>query len=82
MVSSRYNEIYQNKRILNGTSIGFILIGIGIFFEGSALSGEFKIIGLIGLIGSFIIAWICPIISKKIQDKFNLMIKNIANYKK
>src|SRR5262245_57925422 len=55
MLSSRYNEIYQNKRILNGSSIGFILIGVGIFFEGLPLVWMFKMLGFIGFIGSFII---------------------------
>ena len=26
LITSRYDEVYQNKRILNGRSIGFILV--------------------------------------------------------
>ncbi len=77
LITSRYNEVYQNKRILNGSSIGFILISIGVFLEGIDYWGELRIIGIIGMAGSLIVTGICPIIGLRIQIKFN---KTIANY--
>lgn len=77
LISSRYNEVYQNKRILNGSSIGFILISIGVFLEGIDFWGELRIIGIIGMAGSLIVTGICPLIGLKIQAKFN---QSIADY--
>lgn len=73
-VASRYNEVYQNKRILNGSSIGFFIIAFGIFLESLNVNGMLKLIGIIGAIGSVIIGVICPLISVKIQSKINLRI--------
>jgi hypothetical protein len=78
-LADKYNEINQNKRILNGSSIACILIGIGVFFEGLPLSSGYRIIGVIGLIGCLIIAGICPFISKTIQSNFNYSVQLLRN---
>ena len=77
LIANRYNEIYQNKRILNGATIGFIVTAIGIFLEGIIFTGVFRTIGFIGLIGSFSVACLCQIISVKIQSKFNKLIPQL-----
>jgi hypothetical protein len=79
LITSRYNEVYQNKRILNGSSIGFILISIGVFLEGIDFWGEFRVIGIIGMAGSLIVTVICPIIGLRIQLKFNQSIEDYKN---
>jgi hypothetical protein len=70
-LSSRYADVWQSKRVLNGSSLAFVLLGIGVFFEGLPLDMGFKIIGIIGMVGSFVLAVICPFISSRIQEMFN-----------
>jgi hypothetical protein len=79
LITSRYNEVYQNKRILNGSSIGFTLISIGVFLEGIDFLGELRIIGIIGMAGSLIVTGICPLIGLRIQKKFNQSFVNYEN---
>ncbi len=76
LITSRYNEVYQNKRILNGSSIGFILISMGVFLEGIDFSDGLHTIGIIGMAGSLIVTGICPFIGVRIQAKFNQSIEN------
>jgi len=76
-LTSRYSDIWQSKRILNGSSIAFVFLGIGVFFEGVAVNGGFMIIGVIGLAGSFVLAAICPYISARTQKKFNQSILHV-----
>ena len=78
-ITSRYNEVYQNERILNGSSIGFILISVGVFLEGIDLWRDYRIIGIIGMIGSLIVTCFCSLISIKIQSKFNKSISDFEN---
>ncbi len=78
-ITARYNEVYQNKRILNGSSIGFILVSVGVFLEGIDLWRDYRIIGIIGMVGSLIITCICSLISIRIQYKFNKSISDFDN---
>ncbi|MBK8506049.1 MAG: hypothetical protein IPL46_29950 [Saprospiraceae bacterium] len=50
-LTSKYNEVHQNRRILNGSSIGLVLIGMGVVLEGLPLIYDYKIIGFIGFMG-------------------------------
>jgi len=77
LLSNRYAEINQNRKILNGSSIGFILVGVGVFFEGLPMSDGYRQIGIIGLLGSLVLAVICPLIGYKIQQNFNKIIKQL-----
>ncbi|MEM9390747.1 MAG: hypothetical protein AAGA02_09755 [Bacteroidota bacterium] len=76
-LTSKYNELYQNKKILNGSSIGLVLIGIGVVLEGLPLNFGFRIIGFIGFIGSIVLAIINLNISKILQSRFNLQMEKI-----
>ncbi|ANQ49881.1 hypothetical protein MY04_2512 [Flammeovirga sp. MY04] len=76
LLTSQYNEVKQNKRILNGSFLGLILISIGVFLEGDLFLGDLKVIGIIGMIGSLILTIICPLISITIQKKFNKLLSD------
>ena len=75
-VSARYTEVYQNKRILNGSSIGFMVISMGVFLEAVKLGGSMQLVGMIGMLGSLSLAIICPVISLRIQSEFNQLLKS------
>ena len=45
-LTSKYNEVHQNKRILNGSSIGLALIGVGVVLEGLPLMYGHRIFGV------------------------------------
>jgi hypothetical protein len=79
LIAARYNEVYQNKRILNGSAIGFVLISIGVFLEGINLGIDYQIIGFIGMMGSLILTGLCSFISYRIQSKFN---KTLSDFEK
>jgi hypothetical protein len=76
-LSSRYSDVCQSKRVLNGSSLAFVLLGVGVFFEGLPLDFGYKIIGIIGMAGSLSLAAICPFISVRIQQKFNRSVLNM-----
>ncbi len=41
-LSSRYSDIWQSKRVLNGSAIAFVLVGMGVFLEGLPLNFGFR----------------------------------------
>lgn len=71
LLSARYSEVLQNRRILLGSSIGFLVLGIGVCAEGRTIKEGVEVMGYIGLAGGIILATLCPFIASRIQSRFN-----------
>lgn len=78
LLNNRYMEVFQNKRILNGGFVSFLIVGIGAYMDGNVYSGNAEIFGFVGLCGALATAIICPLISVRIQSQFMKEIEKMS----
>lgn len=68
-VLRRHNEVERISRVLNGASIAFVLLALGLLSEVRML-GRFGFVGYCGFVAGVIIAVLCPIVARNQQRRF------------
>lgn len=65
----RYSEVERVARLLNGASLAFLLIAVGLLAEVRML-GRFGFVGYVGAFCAVVLTCLCPFVSHKLQSRF------------